>query len=191
MTDHSRSSPSLFATRRHPAMLTASSLMALAAANVHAVENGVPITPPGIFDFGSGILPPPSDVGAVGVRFAFLRASTLKDGSGNTSAVKPKMKINAVVLAGLKMTDQEFLGGKYGFGVVVPTVDGSMDLTIPTPAGSIQQSGKNRAVGDVQIAPVIIQWKPQPNFFINASVVSFIDRKLFFSIYFLYNILCY
>lgn len=149
----------------------AAACTALLAAPAHAVENGVPITPPGIFDFGSGILPPPSDVGAAGIRLVFLRASTLKDGSGNTGTVKPSMKINAVVLAGLKMTDRELFGGKYGFGVVVPTVDGSLGLTIPTPAGSIRKDGSNRAVGDVQIAPVIIQWKPQPNLFTNASVV--------------------
>lgn len=40
-----------------------------------AVENGAPITPAGVYDFGAGMLPPPSELGMVGLRLAATRAT--------------------------------------------------------------------------------------------------------------------
>ena len=52
---------------RRPLSITrqaAAGLALLAAAlPAVAVENGAPITPFGVFDFGAGMLPPPSETG--------------------------------------------------------------------------------------------------------------------------------
>ena len=42
--------------------------IAAVAVPAQAVENGAPITPIGVFDFGSGALPPPSDLATFGLR---------------------------------------------------------------------------------------------------------------------------
>ncbi|MEQ6474630.1 transporter [Comamonas sp. wu1-DMT] len=147
-------------------------LAALHAAPSLAVENGSPITPPGVYDFGSGMLPPVSDVGAVAIRVVSTRATQLRDSAGNVSPVKPDLKVDAIVFAGMKMTDKDLLGGKYAYGVVVPVVaNGSLGLRIPTPGGTLQQSGSNQGVGDVQLYPVVIQWKPAEGLFTNAGLM--------------------
>jgi len=147
-------------------------LAALQAAPSHAVENGGIITPPGVYDFGAGTLPLVSDIGAAAIRVVSTRATRLRDGAGNTSPVRPDLKADLLVLAGLKMTDRDLLGGKYAYGIVVPVVvNGSLGLRIPTPEGEVQQSGSNRGVGDVQLYPVVIQWKPAERLFTNAGLM--------------------
>jgi hypothetical protein len=42
--------------------ISAMAMCLLVAGSAQAVENGAPITPFGVLDFGSGTLPPPSDV---------------------------------------------------------------------------------------------------------------------------------
>lgn len=134
-----------------------------------AVENGGIITPPGIFDFGAAIMPPPSEYGALATRMVTTNAKTSKDSNGNKSAVKPDLNVNAVVFAGLKMTNHELLGGKYGFAIVMPVLDSHLDLSIPTPVGTHELSGEKHGIGDIQISPVIIQWKPRPNLWLKSE----------------------
>lgn len=139
--------------------------------SVWAVENGGIITPPGIFDFGSGMTPPPSSFGALGVRTVVARANVAVDGKGDASPVKPNLDINSLVFAWLKMTDADFLGGKYGFGLVVPTLDMRLTLRIPTLAGSMTKSGESTSVGDIQFLPVLVQWKPSAHWWANAAIM--------------------
>lgn len=157
---------------KHPFLLPLATALALACAALPslAVEGGAVITPPGIYDFGAGMLPPPSDTGTVGVRYAHTRGTQLRDDSGNTSAVGANLTVNSYALAFIKMSNTEFLGGKYGYSVIVPVVDLDLRLAVPTPVGTLNLSGKNSAVGDVQITPAIVQWTPSPGVFANASV---------------------
>lgn len=158
-------------TFNHTHQATAALLSLFTAMAGHAVENGAIITPPGIYDFGTGMTPPPSDVGAFAVRAVNISSNKLRDDAGNVSPVKPTLRIHGVTLAGLKATDVDFLGGKYAFGFAIPVLDGSLDLAIPTPVGTFVQKGSNTAVGDVQIAPVIVSWKPAPGVFTNAGLM--------------------
>ena len=154
------------------AFLTSSTLLGvLMASPVHAVENGGIITPPGIYDFGSGMIPPPSEVGAFAIRAVTTGATKLRDGAGNLSPVKPKLRVNGLIFAGLKSTDVDLLGGKYAYGIAIPMLDSSLDLAIPTPAGTFVQKGSNRSVGDVQISPLIVSWKPSEGLFTNAGLM--------------------
>ncbi|CAM4277738.1 SphA family protein [Acinetobacter pragensis] len=158
-------------TRNQLKLACMGSLIFGIAPHVFAVENGGAITPPGIYDFGSGMTPPPSEYGALGIRFVNVQATTLKDNDGNKSAVKPDFDFNAIVFAGLKMTDLDFLGGKYGFAAVVPMIDISMDLSIPTPVGNIEQSGRSTALGDIQIIPMVVQWNPTENLWLKTEMM--------------------
>lgn len=142
----------------------------LTAGAAHAVENGAPITPFGVFDFGSGMLPPPSETATVGVRAAFYRASQLRDDAGERSPLGLKLNVDSVGLAVVKMTDISLLGGKYGAYAVMPFLHMSNELSIPTPIGPLNLSGSNSAQGDLQIAPVVIQWTPSPGLFTNAAL---------------------
>jgi hypothetical protein len=135
-----------------------------------AVENGAPITPFGVFDFGAGTLPPPSDLGTVGMRTAFYRASQLRDNAGDRSPVGLKLKVDSVGLAYVKMTSIELLGATYGFMAVLPYLDMKIDLSIPTPFGPLPLSSKNGAQGDMQMAPVVLKWTPSPGWYVNASL---------------------
>lgn len=145
--------------------------MSLIAVNAFAVENGGIITPPGIYDFGAGKMPPPSEYGAIATRIVTTNATTLKDNNGDDAAVKPDLNVNAVVIAALKMTDYDFLGGKYGFAFVVPILDSNLDLSIPTPVGTHELTGSKRGIGDIQVSPVIVQWKPSPNLWLKSELM--------------------
>lgn len=152
-----------------PKLLVSAAALTLAGA-AHSVESGAPITPFGVFDFGAGMLPPPSDVATVGVRAAFYSASELRDTNGKVSPVGIKLKVNSAALAIVKTTDIPLLGGTYGFSAVVPYLDMSNRLTIPTPIGPLPLKGTNAAVGDVTIAPVMVKWTPSPGLFVNGRL---------------------
>lgn len=144
-------------------------LTAVVMTKAFAVENGAIITPPGIYDFGAGIMPPPSEYGALATRFVTTNAKVLKDNHGDKSLVKPDLNVNGAIFAGLKMTDYDFLGGKYGYALVIPVLDSHLDLSIPTPVGTHELTGKKSGIGDIQISPVIIQWKPKPNLWLKSE----------------------
>lgn len=137
----------------------------------HAVEQGAPITPFGVFEFGAGQLPPPSDLPTVALRYASYSATDLRDNSGKASANSIKLNVDSVAVAMVKMTNTELLGGKYGFSAVLPMLNMSNDLVIrPAPGVSIAQSGRNQDMGDISISPVIVAWTPSPGLFTNASL---------------------
>jgi hypothetical protein len=147
---------------------TATAAMGLAALiSAHAVENGSPVVPPGVYDFGAGMLPPPTEMGAVGLRVAGARAKQARDGGGNRSPAVPDLEVTSYSLALIKMTNVTLWGAKYGWGAVVPYLDMSLDLTVPTPGGPLVLSGRNRSVGDVSLMPVLLQWVPSPGLFTN------------------------
>lgn len=152
-----------------PKLLVSAAALTLAGA-AHSVESGAPITPFGVFDFGAGMLPPPSDVATVGVRAAFYSASELRDTNGKVSPAGIKLKVNSAALAIVKTTDIPLLGGTYGFSAVVPYLDMSNRLTIPTPGGPLPLKGTNAAVGDVTITPVMVKWTPSPGLFVNGRL---------------------
>jgi len=159
-------------SKRASPIRAASAAIALAsmAVSVGAVENGAPITPFGVFDFGAGTLPPPSEFATVGLRTTFYRANELRDNAGDRSPVGLKLKVDSIGLAIVKMTNIELFGGTYGAFAVLPFLDMKNDLSIPTPVGPLALSGKNTAQGDIQIAPVVIKWTPSPGLFTNASL---------------------
>ncbi|HSW07297.1 SphA family protein [Aquabacterium sp.] len=161
MSRHSLQSPWI-----HGAVL---GLLAAAGA-AQAVENGAPITPFGVFDFGSGMLPPPTEVATVGLRTAFYRASQLRDDAGQRSPVGLKLKVDSIGVALVKMTDISVLGGKYGAYAVLPYLNMSNRLSIPTPVGPLNLAGSDSAQGDIQIAPLVLQWTPSPGLFANAAL---------------------
>jgi len=136
----------------------------------HAVENGSPITPPGIYDFGAGLLPPPTEFGTVGVRAATTHASELRDNAGQRAATVPSLRVDSYSLAYIRMTGQMVAGARYGWGGVIPLLDMSLDLHVPTPGGPLALSGRNQAVGDVQLIPLILQWTHGPGLFSNLQL---------------------
>ena len=144
--------------------------LACAACAAQSTENGAPITPIGIFEFGAGTLPPSSVGATVGVRGASYSASQLRDTRGDRSPVGIKLKVNSASLAIVKTTDVALLGGTYGFTAVLPYLDMSNRLVIPTPVGPMSLKGTNTAVGDITVAPVVVKWTPSPGLFVNGRV---------------------
>ena len=143
----------------------AAALLYVLQPTAQAVENGAPITPFGVMDFGAGQLPPPSDVGTVGLRFATYRASELRDNDGNVAAPKPDLRVDSMGVAFIKMTDYTLGSAKFGWGAVAPYLRTSLNLAIPTPVGTLNLSGENNAQGDLQLIPVILQWAPTPGWY--------------------------
>lgn len=150
--------------------LSAALLAAALAPAAHAVESGAPITPFGVMEFGAGQLPPPSEIGTVGLRLAHYRADELRDNAGNKSPVGAKVAVDSVGLAFIKMTDLTLGSARFGWGGVLPWLSGSVDLTIPTPGGPLPLSGSNRAQGDLQLIPAILSWTPSPGLYANAQL---------------------
>lgn len=136
----------------------AAALALLPAGAAHAVEGGAPITPFGVNDFGAGILPPPSDLPAIGLRATSYHANQLRDDQGRRSPVGADLTVNSVGVALIKMTRATLWGANYGYGAVLPVLDMKLALTIPTPAGLLRQAGERRAQGDLQLIPVALQW---------------------------------
>lgn len=165
-------SPHFIATARP--RLRAAALGALAATllppQARAVENGAPITPVGVFDFGAGMLPPPSEVGSVGLRLSSTRATQLRDDAGNSTPVSPRLAVDSASLAFVRMTKSTLGSAQLGFGAVLPVLDASLDLQVPTPAGPLPLSGRNRALGDVLLLPLLLQWAPAPGLFTNVQL---------------------
>ncbi len=149
---------------------TAAALLYVLQPAAQAVENGAPITPFGVMDFGAGQLPPPTEVGTVGLRFATYRASELRDNDSNVSPVKPDLRVDSVGVAFIKMTDTTLGNAKFGWGAVLPYLRTSLNLAIPTPVGTLNLSGENNAQGDLQLIPVILQWAPSPGWYTNVQL---------------------
>lgn len=150
--------------------LAAAALTALLCGSAAAVENGAPITPFGVMDFGAGQLPPPTEIGSVGLRVARYRADELRDDSGNRSPVGARVAVDSVGLAFVKMTELTLGDAKFGWGAVLPWLRTSLDLAVPTPAGPLALSGNNSAQGDVQLIPAILSWTPSPGLFTNVQL---------------------
>lgn len=152
-------------------LMTSAALIAATLPVAHAVENGAPITPFGVFDFSAGMLPPVSEGGTVGVRAAFYRANELRDANGKVSPVAAKLKVDSVGVAYIRMTDITLGSAKFGWGAVVPVLDMKLNLTIPTPGGPLPLSGSNSAQGDLQLIPAILQWTPSPGLYTNFQFI--------------------
>jgi hypothetical protein len=146
-------------------------LLAALMPAAHAVENGSPITPFGVYDFSAGMLPPPSEVGTFGVRTTFYRAKELRDANGDVSPVGANLKADSIGLAFIKMTGITLGSAKFGWGAVVPALDMKLDLSVPTPVGPLALSGSNSALGDVQLIPAILQWTPSPGVYTNFQLI--------------------
>lgn len=147
--------------------------LAIAAApfHAHALEGNAPTGPFGVFDFGAGMAPPPSDLPTIGVRAVSYTAKRINDNHGNRTPVDTDLTVNSYGLAIVKTTSLSLLGGKYGWLVIVPYLDMKVDLGVPTPAGKLALSGKNAALGDIQVAPLAVSWAPAPNLFMSASMM--------------------
>lgn len=155
---------------RHAALPLTLAALGCLALPAHAVENGATITPPGIFEFGAGMLPPPTEHGTLGLRTSFVSADDLRDNQGNKTPVSTRLRVKTVSLAYVRTTHIDLLGGKYAFSAIVPWLDMNLRLGIPTPAGVIEQAGSANALGDIQISPVIVQWNLGPGLFANAGL---------------------
>lgn len=159
-----------FASTRVTALLAALAINLLPSGAARAVEGGAPITPFGVNDFGAGILPPPSDLPAIGIRATSYHANQLRDGQGRHAPIGADLTVTSVGVALIKMTRTTFWGANYGYGAVLPVLDMKLDLTIPTPAGPLRQAGSRRAQGDVQLIPAALQWTA-PGLFQYAAVM--------------------
>ncbi len=144
--------------------------LSLTAAVAPATENGSPSTALGLYDFGTGFMPPATEGGTLGLRTAYYSAADLKDGDGNTAPGDFSMDVLSVAIAYIKMTDYKLFGGKYGFGAVLPFfhMDGSIE--VPTPIGTFTDSDRVFRQADFQVLPLILQWNPSQGLGVNAQL---------------------
>ncbi|TBW58164.1 hypothetical protein EZI54_04735 [Marinobacter halodurans] len=144
-----------------PALLATT--LAYSTASI-ATENGAPTTAFGLFDFGSGYLPPTTDHGTVGFRTAYYTTDQQKDGNGDDTGNDVSLDVLSLSLAYLYMTDKTILGARYGVGAVVPFFN--MDAQLKVKAGGMtvfEDDADVFALADVQVLPALLQWTPNPN----------------------------
>jgi hypothetical protein len=135
-----------------------------------ATENGATITPFGVFDFGTGMMPPPTPNGAAGMRASYFSADTFKDGSGNAVDNDLDLTVKTLAFAYLYMTNAKLFDANVGFGAVIPFIDIDGSVTVPTPGGPLTLANHDLGLGDIQVLPLILQWNLPPNWFINAAL---------------------
>ncbi|KVU63094.1 transporter [Burkholderia cepacia] len=148
------------------AVLLAATLSASAA---QATESGSPITSFGVFEFGAGMMPPPTPLGTFATRFAYYSSGTLKDAGGHTVPNRFDLNVASLSVVYLRMTNLKFIGANVGYQVVVPFMYMHGSLTAATPAGPLHLSSSTTNLGDAQVLPVILQWSTR-NFFANAAI---------------------
>ncbi len=95
----------------------------------------------------------------------------MQDNRGNSTPLDVDLSVQSYGLAVVKTTRLSLLGGKYGWSFVAPVLSMKLDLGIPTPAGRLSQSGRNTALGDLQVSPITVSWMPAQNLFVNASLM--------------------
>lgn len=152
-----------------PGRIVALALTCLAP-TAHSVESGAPITPFGVYNFGAGMLPPASVGATAALRVSTYGATEQRDGSGNRSPVGVKLRVNSAALVIVKTTDVPLLGGTYGFSAVLPYMDMTNRLTVPTSLGAQALSGTSSALADVTLVPVIVRWAPSLGLFVNGRL---------------------
>lgn len=141
----------------------------LTATAANATESGGTIVPFGVVEFGSGILPPPTPYGTIGMRSSFYYADKLKDGNGNT-VNNLHINVETIGFAYIKMTDVKFLGANLGFSAVVPFMNINGNLKVATPVGPLQLSNSDLNLADIQVVPILLGWQAPPNLFVNAGL---------------------
>lgn len=156
-----------------PRLAAQLSCLAMATLPLHAaaLEGNAPTTPFGVFDFGAGMMPPPTELPAVGLRVTSYTAKRMQDNRGNSTPLDVDLSVQSYGRAVVKTTRLSLLGGKYGWSFVAPVLSMKLDLGIPTPAGRLSQSGRNTALGDLQVSPITVSWMPAQNLFVNASLM--------------------
>ena len=120
----------------------------LPAATAFATEGGGGAYPLGAENFLVGAIPPP---GKYFIDYAVhYRATTFRDGSGNSIIPDFKAKVTANAFRYLHVTDIRMLGGNFGWDVVVPVL--KVDVTLPG------RSQSKEGVGDILVDPLAIIW---------------------------------
>ncbi|WP_460096254.1 SphA family protein [Pseudomonas sp. S3_C01] len=130
----------------------------------NATEGGAPTTVMGLYGFGAGILPPATEYGSVGVRYADYTANRLMDSHGNKEDLDFSLNVKAITLAYIHMTNKTLLGGQYGFGIAAPFFD--MDAKLEIFAGDFpvfQDHTKLFRSADILVQPLMLQWQPSKN----------------------------
>ncbi|NVK74932.1 hypothetical protein C0J08_00710 [Marinomonas sp. CT5] len=136
--------------------------------SVLATENGAPSTAPGIYGFGAGYMPPATDVGTFAIRASIYKANKNLDGSGNDKLTDFSQTVKALSLTYIKMTDTQFQGATYGYGIVAPFLNLDIDGTVPS--ANIKVAGSDSGIADIQIIPYILQWHPSANLATNTQL---------------------
>lgn len=136
--------------------------------SVLATENGAPSTAPGIYGFGAGFMPPVTDVGTFAIRGSIYKADKNLNGSGDDNLTDFSQTVKALSLTYIKMTDIEFQGATYGYGIVAPFI--TLDIDGQVPNANIQVEGSDAGLADIQIIPYILQWYPSPNLATNTQL---------------------
>lgn len=136
--------------------------------SVLATENGAPSTAPGIYGFSAGYMPPVTDIGAFSIRGSIYKANKNLNGKGDENLSDFSQTVKALSLTYIKMTDTQFQGANYGYGIVIPFLD--LDIDGKVPNSNISVVGSDSSIADIQIVPYILQWHPSENLATNTQL---------------------
>ncbi|MCM2972921.1 SphA family protein [Larsenimonas suaedae] len=142
----------------------------LTAASAYATENGSPTTPMGVYEFGSGFLPPATPYGTFGLRTSYYTTDNLRDASGNRADNDVSIDVLSIGLAYIHMTDQTLFGGRYGFSGVMPFTRMNAELDVNVNGTTVfSDSASVFRQADLQVTPLILAWNPAPNMGVTAQ----------------------
>jgi len=133
---------------RSSSALAALLFPSLMTATAFATEGGGNTYPVGAENFLAGAAPPP---GKYFINYTVhYRASTFRDGSGNSAIPGFKLNVTANAFRFLHITDVRILGGNLGWDVVVPVL--KVDVSLPG------RSQSKEGLGDIVVDPIGIVW---------------------------------
>ncbi|WNW10030.1 transporter [Pseudomonas sp. DTU_2021_1001937_2_SI_NGA_ILE_001] len=154
--------------KKNAQTLVFAGLMGLAGGAL-ATENGAPTTAFGVYDFGAGMMPPTTPNGTVGLRTNWYKATVQKDRRGDDVPNDFSLSVLSLGLAYIRMTDYNLFGARYGFSTVVPFFKMDAEVGIDTPAGRLELAADPFRLADIQVTPLILEWKLAPNLFVNTQ----------------------
>ncbi|MBN0986000.1 SphA family protein [Amphritea pacifica] len=152
-----------------------SSCIAFAIASLpgHASENGAPTTPMGVFEFGTGFMPPATPSGTFATRAAYYSTDKVVDSHGDKITGQDfSLDVFSISAVYLNMTDEEILGAKYGYSAILPFLKMNADLSVSVPGVGVvfEDNADLFRQGDMQIIPLILQWNLAPNLAMNTQL---------------------
>jgi hypothetical protein len=143
--------------RRGIAIAASAAALALLAAPACAVEGGSSPYLRGSPNFMAGILPPGPALYLTDM-YAYMDGSVGAEVRNGLIETDVSTKVNGLLLFASYVTDDTFLGARYGVGGALSYLNVKLHADIAGPLGTVNANLGTAAIGDSLLEPVVLGW---------------------------------